>query len=219
MTPAAGPAQRTPTTTTTTRAPSTARCFHGTPATHSIAASAARVDERGSEVGLGEDEQDGHEADPDDSQGRPPGVQRALALDEHPGDREHEQELPELRRLEGEEAEADPAGRAVRGVPDEQDEGDHDAGADEDRAPVAPVEVGIDECGGDQHDAAHARIHDLAVEVVGRVAGDRELRDAGDAPQPNGDESRHAREQDPVEGADDGEQARSLTLGAEPCAL
>ena len=39
---------------------------------------------------------------------------------------------------------------------DEQHERDDDSGADEDRAPVAPIEIRIDERGAHQHDRAHA---------------------------------------------------------------
>ena len=104
-------------------------------------------------------------------------------------------------------------------MPDEQHEGDHHRGADEDPAPVAPVEIRIDERRADEHDAAHACVEDLAVEVVGRIVRECELRDARDAPEPDDDERCDADEQDPVERADDGEQARSLALGAESCPL
>jgi len=97
-------------------------------------------------------------------------------------------------------------------VPDEQDAGDHHGRADEDRAPVAPVEIRIDKRRSHEHDASHARVQDLAVQVVARIIRDRELRHACDAPEANDHESSEANEQDPVEGADDAEQARSLAL-------
>ena len=162
------------------------------------------VDERGAEIGLGKDQQHGHEADPDDPEGRLPPGQVALALGQHPCERENEQELPELGRLEGEEAEADPASRAVRRVPDQQDEGDDNGRAREDRAPVAPVEVRVDQRRCHEHNRAHACIQDLAVEVVARVGRDRELRDSRDAPEPHDDERCDAREQDPVDRPGDG---------------
>jgi hypothetical protein len=177
------------------------------------------VDERRAQVGLGEDEQDGHESEPDDAQRRCPGTEGALPLDEHAREREHEQELPELRRLEGEEAEADPARRSVCRMPDQQDERDHHGGADEDRPPVAPVEVGIDERRDHEHDAAEARIEDLAVEVVARVAREGELRHAGDTPEPYENKRRDTDEQDPVERADDGKEVRRLALAAKSCPL
>jgi hypothetical protein len=104
-------------------------------------------------------------------------------------------------------------------VPDEQDEGDHHAGAAEDRPPVAPVDVRIDQCRGDERDGAHARIEDLAVEEVGRVVRKVELREARDAPESDEHERRHADEQDPVERAGDAEDARRLALGVQPCPL
>ena len=104
-------------------------------------------------------------------------------------------------------------------LPDEQDEGDDHRGADEDGAPVAPVEIRVDERRSHEHDRPHARVEDLAVEVVARIARHRELRDARDAPEPDGDERRDADEQDPVDRADDAEQARRLALCAQPCPL
>ena len=178
-----------------------------------------QVDERRAEVGLGEDEHDRHEPEPDDPESRPPRAVGALPLDQHPREGEDEQELSELRRLEGEEPKADPARRPVGRVPDEQDERDDDGGADEDPAPVATVEIRIDEGRGDEHDASHARVEDLAVEVVARIVRQRELRYARDSPEPDDDERRHTDQQEPVEGADDGEQARRVALGAKPCPL
>ena len=172
------------------------------------------VDECGAEVGLGEDEQHRDQAEPDDLQGRPPRIEAALPLDEHPRDREHEQQLPELRRLEREEAEADPASRPARRMTDQEDTGDHCGGADEDPAPVAAVEIRIDERRSDHDDRADARVEDLAVEVVARIVRECELRDAGDAPEPDDDEGRDAEQQDPVEGTDERERMWRLALSA-----
>ena len=60
------------------------------------------VNECRAEVGLGEDEHDRQEAEPDDPQGRLPGAHDPLALGQQPGQRQHEEKLPELRRLERE---------------------------------------------------------------------------------------------------------------------
>jgi len=173
------------------------------------------VDERGAEVGLSEDEHHRHEGEPDHPQRRVPAAECALPLGQHSRKGEDEQELSELRRLEGEEAEADPTRRPVRGVADQQHERDHHGGTDEDSPPVAPVEIRIDERCGDQHDSSDARVEDLAVEVVAGIARNGELRDAGDAPEPDDDECCDAQEQDPVQRADDGEQAWSLAFGAQ----
>ena len=104
-------------------------------------------------------------------------------------------------------------------MPAEENTGDHHGRAYEDRTPVAPIEVRVDERRGHQHDTPHARVEDLAVEVVARVVRDRELRDARDAPEAHDDEPGDAEEQDPVEGADDAEQAGSLALGAQSRSL
>ena len=108
----------------------------------------------------------------------------ALPLREHPGEGEDEQQLPELRRLEGEEAEADPAGRAVRRVADEEHDRDQAARRGEDGAPVAPVHVRVDERGDHEDRAAGDDVEDLAVQVVRRVVGDGEPRHARHAHSP-----------------------------------
>ena len=76
----------------------------------------------------------------------------ARALGEEAGDREHEQELPELGRLEREEADVDPARRAARGAADDEHDRDQADRPDEDRPPVAAVDVGVDEQRDDERD-------------------------------------------------------------------
>ncbi len=71
--------------------------------------------------------------------------------------------------------------RAAR--PTHEDDRDQADRAAEDRAPVAPVEIGVDEDADDERDAAHRGVDDLPVEVVARVAGDVEPRHAGDRPR------------------------------------
>src|SRR5207248_946376 len=84
--------------------------------------------------------------------------------------------LPELRRLEREEAEVDPTRRAARRVPDQENERDHRRRADEDAAPVAAVEIRVDERREHEHDTADGCVEDLAIEVVAGIVRDDELR-------------------------------------------
>src|SRR5579859_245870 len=177
------------------------------------------IDECRAEVGLREDERHRKEAEPDDAHGRVPRTDRPLALGEHAGEREDEEELPELRRLEGEEAEADPARRATRRVADQEDERDHRRRADEDRAPVAAVQIRIDKRRDHEGHSSGGRVEDLAVEVVGRVVRHRELRHPGDTPEADEHERAHARQEDPVDGAHDAEEMRSLALVAQTRSL
>src|SRR5205807_6453313 len=65
-------------------------------------------DERGAEIRLDEDEEGRDSAERQNPERRPPLADRRLALGEQPGERENDEELPELRRLELEEAEVDP---------------------------------------------------------------------------------------------------------------
>ena len=149
-------------------------------------------------------------AEPEDLQRRPDLVQPPRALGEEAGEREHEEELPELGRLEREEAEVDPARRAARRVAGDEDDRDQPDGAAEDRPPVAAVEIRVDERRHEQRDAADGRVEDLPVEVVASVSPHVEPRHAGDPPEPDGDEPGDAGEQDPVERAQDGDDRRAI---------
>ena len=82
----------------------------------------SRVDERGSEIRLEEHEQDRGRPEADRVEDRAPARHPAGALDEEAGESEDEQHLPELRRLELDEAEVDPALGASNGLGDEEDE-------------------------------------------------------------------------------------------------
>ena len=81
----------------------------------------------------------------------------AVALDEEAGDREHEERLPELRRLELERAELDPALRAADRLGEREDDDHERDRAAVDDAPVAPVDGRRDRDREDEPDAAEAR--------------------------------------------------------------
>src|SRR5205823_1633139 len=89
------------------------------------------VDERRPEVGLHEDEEDRDERETEREERRPRLADPPRALGEEAGQREDEEQLPELGGLEAEEAEVDPALRASGG------------GAGDDGRPVEPAGEGL----------------------------------------------------------------------------
>ena len=128
------------------------------------------VDERGAEVGLPEDEQDRHEPEPDRLQHDARPVQPSHAVDEEAGEGEDEEELPELRRLELERPEVDPAPRAARLLRERiHEQHEHDRGRVE-RQLEAAVAIRVDR-ERDQHPGeADPRGDQLARHVVALVA-------------------------------------------------
>ena len=63
-------------------------------------------------------------------------------------------------------------------------------------------------------------VDDLPLQVVVRVAGDVEARDAGDRPEADGDEAGDAGDEHPVERPQDvAEREPSPRLRCEPCSL
>ena len=161
------------------------------------------VDERGSEVGLDEHEQDRDEGEAEGCEGRLPVAHLPRPVGEEAGQREDEEELPELGGLEAEEAQIDPALRPARqrgGEDDEDHQGDRPA---VEAAPVAAVDGGVEEHGAEEPETADRRVHALADHVVVRVAGHVVARDARDRPQAVGDDAGDRRDERPVEAADE----------------
>ena len=178
------------------------------------------VDECGAEIGLSHHEHDGDEAEPEHAHRRPDLPAAAGALREEAGDREDEEQLAELRRLERDHAEVDPACRASRRAAEDEHEEDERHGADEDRPPEPPVDVGVDDERDEERDDADADVDDLPVEVVVRVARQVEARDAGDRPEADRDEPADARDEQPVERAEDVDDRDTLApLALKPCSL
>ena len=160
----------------------------------------SRVHERRAEVRLREHEQDRDEAEPDRAQRRRRVGRVACAFRHEAGDREDEQELPELRGLEREEADVDPPRRAARGAADDEHDRDQADRPEEDRAPQPAVQVGIEQQADRERDDADAHVDDLALDVVVRVARHVEAGDARDRPQADGHEPGDAGDEQPVEG-------------------
>jgi len=169
-----------------------------------------RVDEGRPQVRLEEHEQDRSPAEPERGQDRGPPGRALRAPDDEAGDREHEEHLPELRRLELDDTEVDPALRAAHGLRG----GEHDDHQTERRpvqdSPVATSDVGRHEDGEQEAEAADDGGDRLPDDVVALVAGNVEARDSGDGPQAESDEARGGRDEHPVEAAEDRERLPCL---------
>ena len=167
-----------------------------------------------------EDEHDRDGAESERSQGRTRVGRSTRALGDEAGDRKNKEELSELGRLEREEADVDPPRRATRGSADDEHNRDQSHRADEDRPPVAPVHVGIDEHADEQGERTNDGIDDLPLEVVMWIARDVVLRDAGDRPETDGDESGDAGHEQPVERTQQvAERQAVAAVPLEPCSL
>ena len=123
--------------------------------------------------GCDEDEHDRHAPSPSVRSVVLTSAGAARALGDEAGDREDAEELAELGGLEREEADVDPAGRAACRAAEDEDDGDQADGRREDRAPVAAVDVRVDDHRDDQREAADGHIEDLPVEVVVGCPGSR----------------------------------------------
>ena len=162
------------------------------------------VHHRGADIRLDEHEQDrdGTESDRLDHSARLADAPRPVG--EKAGEEEDEEQLPELRRLEAEEADVEPALRVARDGSRQEHEHHHPGGADEDRLPEAPVVVRVDEERHDQADAADHGVDHLSREEVVGVARDVVRGDPADRPEAEAEQPADRAEQEPVETADRG---------------
>ena len=127
----------------------------------------------------------------------------ASALDQEARDREHEEQLSELGRLELERAEVDPALRAAHRLGEHEDE-EHDPDrAAVEEAPVTLIDRGRDQDRHDHRDAAERDRDRLARDEVVGVPGHVEPGDAADRPEPVADERHDGEQEQLVEPADD----------------
>ena len=156
---------------------------------------------RRSDVGLDEDEQDRNRREPDHLQHRPALPDPPRAVGEEPCQGQDEEQLPELGRLEAEEAEVEPALRMVRDAARHQHEQHHADRADVDRPLEAAVVVGVDQQDDEQAHGAGGGVDALAQDVVARVPRDVALRDPGDRPEPVAEQPGDRGQQHPVETA------------------
>ena len=155
----------------------------------------------------------GTSAEPDRRQRRRAAVDRASgAVGEEPGEREHEQHLPELGRLEREEADVDPALRAARGGAGREHEHHHRERPEVDRpAQSGGRRSGSTKSATTKHDGARRR----RTAPGGRERGAARVvaRDPVDRPEAVGRQpQRRAGEQQPVEPADEPRAADSARL-------
>ena len=169
------------------------------PAEEERAQDDGRVDQRRAEVGLFEDQRHERRGEPDHAQRRPPLRQPVPALGDEPREHDDEDDLPELGRLEVEEADLDPAPRAAHLLgQDEHGEEQDDDGAVERPADTA-VHVRVDGRGrGEEHDADDD-VDRLPEGVVAGVARNVVLRHGLEHPEPVGEQAAGGREQQVVE--------------------
>ena len=162
-----------------------------------------RVDHRGAEVGLEEDEQDRPGREADRRKHRAAVADPLRPVGQQPCEEEDEQQLPELRGLELEETEVQPALRPAGDCTGEQHDHHQPERSAVDRLSMPPVVLRVDEDRCNEHQRAEPRVDALPEDVVVRVAGHVVSGDPGDRPEAEGDQRTGRRKQDPVEPADD----------------
>ncbi len=163
-----------------------------------------RVHQRRPEVGLQEHEHHRRGREPDRCRDRAQPADPVLLLDEVAGDRNDEERLAELGRLELERPELDPALRPADGLREDEDEDHQRDRAAVDDAPVAPVERWRGEDRDHEPGSADRGRDRLSRDEVARVAWNVESGDAGDRPQAVADERGDREQQHEVEPSDEG---------------
>src|SRR5205823_4773511 len=108
------------------------------------------LDHGGSQVGLDEDEKNRPRREADRGEHRLAVADSLRPVGEHAGEEEYEEQLPELRGLELEEAEIEPELRAARDRAGEQDDHHQPERPDVDLLAVATVVLGVDKNGDDE---------------------------------------------------------------------
>ncbi len=168
------------------------------------------VDERGAEVGLDEDEADRKRGQHERRRRRAWIVHPLCAVGEEAGERKDEEQLAELRRLEAERADVEPAPRPAGHGAGGEDEQHRPDGADVDRAPQALEVGGLERERDGEADEPGRHERGLTDEEVMRAAVDVVVRDPVDRPEPVADQRRNGAREHPVEAAQERElvQAR-----------
>ena len=160
------------------------------------------VDERSAQIRLHEHERQRHEPEPDRSQHRTSRVDTPRSLRQESGNREHEERLAELGRLQLERADVEPALRSAHTLRVREDDDHHPDGAEVEHAPVALQERQRHNRRDRERDDAESR-----PPIAWRTSswcgspGHVEARDAGDCPQAVADERGDREHQHPVEAA------------------
>ena len=170
--------------------PRTTRCSHRTPGEEQHRRQRCRVDEGSAEVGLEEDEAHRHEAETDRRRDGAELADPAPPLHQEAGDRQHEEQLAELGRLELERAEVDPSLRPAHRLGEDEHEHHHADRAAVQNPPVPLVDRRRHDDRDEHPGAAEGDRDRLARDEVARIAEDVEPRDAADRPEPVADERR-----------------------------
>ena len=124
-------------------------------------------------------------------------------IGEEAGQREHEEQLPELGGLELERADLDPPFRAASRIGEREDQQHPDERDAEDRLLRAAVPVGVDQEHDEEAGEAEPGCDRLPDDVVVLVALDVEAGDARHRPEPVRHYGADGEEQDPVEPAEE----------------
>ncbi len=128
-------------------------------------------------------------------------------------EREDEEHLAELGRLEGERAEGDPAPGAVCGRADGENDAEQSAEAEVDHAPEPAVDRGVDQERRDEQDAAGADVEQLA---AGGAPARVVAGDPADRPDPVGDDPDRGGEENEVDPADRADDPGDIVARAAP---
>ncbi len=168
-----------------------------------------RVHDCRAEVRLQEDEAHRHEGETRRGEHRPPVGDAFPAIGQEGGEEEDDEELAELRGLELEGAELDPAPGVADLDADHRHEEQHRDQRAEDDLAVPAVELRVDQQRDDQADSAQQGVSGLPLDVEVGIAGDVELRDAVDRPEAVPHDRDDRGEQHPVEPAEQRRLART----------
>ena len=173
------------------------------PAEEERAENARAVDERGAEVGLLEDERGQRERDRDDAERRPPLVHAVAALGHEAREGEDERELAELRGLEVEEADLDPALRPAHLLGEDEHGEQQDERDAIERDAQPPVDVGVHHHRQREEEPADGDVDQLPEDVVVGIADHVVARHRLEHPEPVCDERSSRQEQQVVDVSDE----------------
>ena len=154
----------------------------------------------------------------DDRRDRLPARCRPYSPDDEAPDREHEEHLAELGRLELDDAEIEPALRSAHGLGGNVDDDHQRERRRVDELPGPAPDVDRDDGRDDEPDRSDRCCKALPDDEVVLVAGNVEARDAGDDPEAVADEAGGGSHEDPVEAAQERDQRRLGTTrgGSDP---
>jgi hypothetical protein len=133
----------------------------------------------------------------------PPLADSPTSLREQAGEEQGQEQLPELGRLEAEEAKVDPASGAADVGAEHHHDQQHRDHQGVDHLSVTAVVVGIDQQRSHKPHQSDKGEDRLAEDVILGVAGDVQTGNPADRPEAEGDEPGHRGEHHPVDAPDE----------------